>query len=77
MPGLIVQTRASDGSQSSEPIDAEDQALAACGEDLIRAITSKDAEGVANALRSAFSILESEPHEEGAEEEPASEEGVI
>lgn len=67
--GLIIQNRAADGSHDSVPEDHQDQGLETCGEDLIRAITSKDAKGVAAAMRAAFAILESEPHEEAGEPE--------
>lgn len=37
-------------------------------EDLIQAIHSKDVKAVASALKAAFQICDSEPHEEGPHE---------
>ena len=54
--------------QRREPDSEEDSdydSLESCAEDLTRAIASKDLKGVASALRAAFQILDSEPHEEG------------
>lgn len=49
-----------------EPDDgAEYDALESAADDLIAAIHSKDAKGVAAALRAAFELAESQPHEEG------------
>ena len=39
----------------------------ACAEDLINAIHSKDVKGVAEALKAAFELADSEPHYEGQE----------
>lgn len=46
----------------SEP---EYDALESAAEDLINAIHSKDAKGAAAALRAAFELADSQPHEEG------------
>ena len=46
----------------------EDAGLSSAAEELISAIHSKDSAAVATALRNAFEILESEPHEEKSEE---------
>jgi hypothetical protein len=49
-----------------EPDDESDfDALETAGQDLIDAVHSKDARAVAAALRAAFEIADSEPHEEG------------
>jgi hypothetical protein len=64
--GLIVEKRKPDGNlQESHSEGNEDSALKQCSADLIRALTDKDEDAVASALRSAFEILDSEPHEEG------------
>lgn len=47
------------------PSDPTQEALEACASDLIHAIASQDAASVAEALRAAFEIMESAPHEEG------------
>lgn len=39
--------------------------LEACAQDLMRAIHENNVEAAAAAMRAAFEILESEPHEEG------------
>lgn len=65
-PGLIVSKRKPDGgSEESHMEGEEDAGLDACSEDLIRAMHAKDAKGVTSALKAAFEILDSMPHEEG------------
>lgn len=67
---LIVSTRKPDGNiQESHSEGDEDSAMKAAAEDIMRAITSKDPQHLALALRAAFQILEAEPHEEGPHEE--------
>lgn len=44
---------------------AEYDVLESAAEDLVRAVHSKDIKGVAEALRAAFDLCDSEPHEEG------------
>lgn len=64
--GLIIKKRESDTLSPAEN-DSEteqDQGLESCAEHLIRAVHSKDAPGVAEALRAAFEVLESAPHDE-------------
>lgn len=60
--GLIIKNRAPD-----EPVESEDPAAAieACASALVSAIHSKDPKAVAEALKDAFAILDSMPHEEG------------
>lgn len=65
--GLIIETRKPD-EQKEE--DAPDAALHAAASDLHAAINSSNIKDIAEALRAAFQILESEPHEE----EPADDE---
>lgn len=61
--GLIISKRTPDGSNEIQDQDAE-AGLQACSDEIIRAIESKDGQALASALRSAFQILESEPHSE-------------
>ena len=49
----------SDGEQQ------ENHGLNAAAMDLMHAVEHKDVKGVAMALQNAFTILDSEPHEEG------------
>lgn len=71
--GIIISHRKSDGSDpKNEPEDQEDQGLMACAEQMIRAMHAKDAQGVAEAFKAAFEILESAPHEEAEHEHPDS-----
>lgn len=46
--------------------------IQACAQDLINAIHAKDVAGAAEAIKSAFEILDSMPHEEGPHIEPHS-----
>lgn len=70
--GVIVKTRAPDESQ--EPQDKDDPAagIKACARELINAIHAKDEHKVSEALKDIFSILDSEPHEEGEHTNPHS-----
>lgn len=45
--------------------DSDYDGLHAAADDLIAAIHSKNTSGVAAALRAAFELCDSEPHEEG------------
>ena len=58
---------------ASRPDEAEEPAgggapIQSAASDLLQAIETKDAAGVAEALRAAFQILDAEPHEEGLHE---------
>ena len=70
--GLIIKHRQPD--QHSESIEESDESAAheACARDLLQAIESKDIKGIAEALQSAFEIMDSEPHKEGKHIEPHS-----
>jgi hypothetical protein len=74
--GLVVKMRKPDekaeGGEISEESDDKDAAIHACAQDLIKAVHSHDVKGAAEAIRSAFEILESMPHEEGEHVEPHS-----
>lgn len=64
--GVIISHRKPDGQKGDERAEGEeDQGILSAAEDLIRAIHSKDAQSVASALRAAFEICDSQPHEEG------------
>jgi hypothetical protein len=65
--GLIVENRQPDGSAMEKEPEGDDSALESCAEDLLRALNMKDIQAIASALRSAFLVLESEPHEEAGE----------
>lgn len=60
--GVIVTTRPSDESKQDE--SHESDPIEYCAEDLMNAVHNKDKKAVAEAIRSAFDILESEPHNE-------------
>lgn len=45
--------------------EEEYDSLESAADDLISAVHAKDSKGVASAMRAAFEIMDSEPHEEG------------
>ncbi len=49
--------------QSDQP-EQDDSGIEQCAQDLINAIHGHDVQGVAEAMKSAFTILESQPHDE-------------
>lgn len=59
--GLMVKDRAPD---SPDEPDDNSMAIQACAQDLIKAVHNRDVKATAEALQSAFDILESLPHEE-------------
>jgi hypothetical protein len=61
--GVIVDNRKADGSKHDKKTQ-EDHGLNQAAEDLIRAIHDKDIDAAAAAMRAAFEILDSQPHEE-------------
>lgn len=72
---MQTKVRPSDYSDSAEkPNDSDDSGLMSASADLIKAIQSDDQKAVAAALRAAFQILDSEPHEEGPHTEEQAEE---
>ena len=79
--GLIMKNRAPDEHESKEedkddeqPDESDDSsaAIESCARDLIRAVKADDIKGVAEAIQSAFEILDSEPHVEGEHISPHS-----
>lgn len=64
--GLIISKhRQPSGSIEESSPKGHDEGLEACARDMITALDSKDSRQLAQALRNAFEIMESEPHEEG------------
>ncbi len=52
--------------EKREPDEAQEyDVLEAAAEDLCKSIEKKDYKAIASALRAAFELLDSEPHEEG------------
>lgn len=70
--GIIVKNRQPDEKPDSEDKDDPSAGIHACAQALINAVHSKDAKGVSEALKDAFAILDSEPHEEGEHISPHS-----
>lgn len=60
---VLVKTRPHD--ESSDRESDPDESIKACARDLIDAVHAHDEGRAASALRSAFQILDAEPHEEG------------
>jgi len=63
--GLIIEQRKPDIKPEEE--QEEDYGIETCARDLLSAIESKDVKGIAEAMKSAFEVLESTPHEENDE----------
>lgn len=61
--GIIIKKRNPD-TQDTESTE-ETSSIDTCAQDLIDAVHAKDVAGVSEALKAAFKIMESEPHEEG------------
>jgi hypothetical protein len=59
-PTLSIKTRTPDKKE-----DSDDAGLNACAQDLLDAVQARDVSGVAAALKAAFEIADSQPHEEG------------
>lgn len=64
--GVIVKDRQPD--EKPEQSDDSADAIHACAQDLIEAVHSKNVKNAAEAIKSAFEILESMPHEENDED---------
>lgn len=63
--GVIVQNRAPDAKpEGQEPEASDTDAIMDCAKDLITAVHAHDAKGVAEAMKAAFDILETLPHDE-------------
>lgn len=67
--GVIVKHRKPDETPQAEDQDDPSAAIHACAHDLMKALEAKDVAGIAEALHSAFEILDSQPHLEGPHED--------
>lgn len=63
--GVIMKTRKPDETSEKTDESGDDAGLEAAAHDLHSAVHSGDIKGIASALRAAFEILDSMPHEEG------------
>ena len=61
--GVIIKTRPSDKPDENQ--DDSSAGIEACAKDLIDAVHARDIQGAASAIKAAFEILDSMPHEEG------------
>jgi hypothetical protein len=66
--GVIIKNREPDKTEENQ--EDKDAPIKACAQDLISAIHAHDVNGAAEAIRSAFEILEKQPHEEISHSEP-------
>lgn len=60
---IMTKVRSPDHPENKE--DESNQGLLAASRDLIKAVQASDEKGVAQAIEAAFTILDSQPHEEG------------
>ncbi len=73
-PGMMTTSvRKPDTSKEDEGKESDTDGIEYCAQDLIDAVRSGDKQAAARALRDAFEILESSPHEEGPHNEQESE----
>lgn len=70
--GVMIKHRTPDEKPEETTEDDKDAAIHACAQDLIDAVHAQDVKGAAEAIRSAFEILESMPHEEAEHTSPHS-----
>lgn len=64
--GVIVENRTPEHeSDDKDDFELDSLALEECAKDLIQAIERKDSKAAASAIKAAFEILDSQPHEEG------------
>lgn len=78
--GMLIAKRKPDGAGMSSPSPAETETeeskdsdgIDSAASDLIVAVHARDSKAVAAALRAAFEICDSEPHEEGEHTNPHS-----
>lgn len=62
--GLIIKNRAPDEKPAEDQSDDPAAAIESCAEELIRAVHARDVKAVSAAIKDAFDILESMPHDE-------------
>lgn len=65
--GIIIKQRTPD--KPAEPQTQDDTGIEQCAKDLIKAVQANDVKAAAQAMKAAFIILESQPHEEYAEDD--------
>lgn len=70
--GLIIKNRAPNTPDPEENQEDTSTGIEYCAQDLIEAVHNKDVLAVSQALKDAFQILESQPHEEDQSIEPHS-----
>jgi len=63
--GTIMASRKAEGGLVDEGVEGEHDPLHDCMEDLHKAMKAGNIEDMSEAMRAAFQILDSEPHEEG------------
>jgi len=64
--GLIISKRKPEGGmEMPKAADEVPESVEQCAKDILKAIETKDAKMLAMAIRSAFEILDAEPHVEG------------
>lgn len=62
----MIASKQPDGSISHDGYeDDQDPGLTSAAEDLIQAVHAKDAKAVSEALKAAFEMCDSAPHDEG------------
>jgi hypothetical protein len=69
MSGVTKEARSILGYAEGGDVPKEKDPLEMAAEDLLSAVASKDVSGVAAALRNAFQMCESEPHDEAEQEQ--------
>ena len=62
--GIVQQVRSPDTEENQEDSNP-DASIEACAQDLIDAVHAKDVKAASEAIKAAFEILDSQPHEEG------------
>lgn len=75
--GIIQKHRAPDIEIDEEVDNNKDEdmsgaAIEDCAKDILKAIEAKDHKAIASAIADAFTILDSQPHEEGPHVSPHS-----
>ncbi len=70
--GLIVKDLTPNKPNEPEQQDDSRAAHEACARHLLLAIEARDVKAMADALYDAFTVMESEPHEENSEPSPHS-----
>lgn len=63
--GIAMKMRKPDSEESSEQQDDSNADLEICAIDILKAIKTNDIKLLAQALKTAFEIADSEPHVEG------------